>query len=257
MKTASLNYILWFCGVLWFFVSFNACKSKTIIPSVPASLQSADSLSNALKNHNIDYDWFVAVGKGKYKNEEDGISTKTYLRLKKDSIIWMVAKKLAVEATRTLITPDSFFILYRLEQKYDKGSLQDLLDAQGIDYSFSEIQDFIVGNIPIPNSPSSGIEGNYNYLAGKYNELWMKIFFNPEDMRVDHGFVENPLKQTLRARFDDFRECNSGNKIPYFREYKINLSESSHLQATFEFSEISINVPKKTRFSIPDYYEAL
>ena len=172
---------------------------------------------------------------------------------------WEVNTLWVLNSGKTLgtITPDSFFILYRLEQKYDKGSLKNLLDAQQLNYSFSEIQDFIVGNIPNPSNPSAGIEGPYNYLAGKYQNLWMKIFFNPEDMRIDHGLVQDQMEQTLKARFDDYKECNTGKIIPYFREYKINLTDNSNAQATFEFSEISINVPKKTRFSIPNYYKAL
>ncbi len=235
------------------------CKSKKAIQQTPAVDKYSSEIYDSLSNHHLDFDWFVAEGKGKYQMNDKSISTKTYLRLKKDSIIWIVIKKFSAESNRILLTPDSFFILYRLEQKFERGSLSNLLATNQIDFSFSELQDFLAGNVPLVDSSAykNTIENNFNTITFPYRELMAKLYLNPSDLTIHHGFVQDDKMQTIRLIMDDYRLRPDGHKIPYFREYLFDFENGDEAKAQFEFSEIDINVPKKTRFTIPDYYDEI
>jgi len=122
--------------IIFSLVILSACSSSKEMAKVPEL--GLSQVIEGLKSHVIYYDFFY--GKARIKS----------IMMISDSLIWMNMKKLSIEGVRTLIEPDSTWILYRQDKICEQGSTQDFLDFYKIYVPFRELQDILVGNVPIP-----------------------------------------------------------------------------------------------------------
>ena len=91
-----------------------SCKSKKVIPNEKdISEKSTTFLLKALGQNKVEAEWLTAKAKINYKDDNEKIKFTSYIRMRKDSVIWFVIKKAGVEAIRTQITTDSVYIINR------------------------------------------------------------------------------------------------------------------------------------------------
>jgi len=236
------------------------CKSKK---AKQTSVRSIEEISVALKNHNIDYDWFTAKAKIKLSNEDDFIpSVASYIRIKKDSAIWMVFKKLNIEVARALIKPDTFCIVYRFDGVYEKETTQELFDSYQLDLSFREVQDYLVGNIPDIVTDNMEVRQNEKEVVcqTEINRFLTYLRLDPETLQMKGFDLFNQKNESVIGRFDDYKEIN-GKLLSHKREFIMNASDSNlgikKGKAKFNLSQVKINEPASMRFSIPSHYEQI
>ncbi len=235
----------------------SACGGgKKVVTNEIALPRTVDTLVQTLTSQHINYDWIVAKGKAKFANENESIGTKIYLRMKKDSIIWLVIKKYSVEQSRILIRPDSFFILYRLDQVFERGTFDQLNLGLSINYSFEQMQALLAGNYPIPDlgTAESYIFSGKNRLDGYNDDLKLSYIFHPSTLAIETVHAEDSESRKVMILLGDINE-DSG--IPFMRHFFITDAHGSVSKALVDFSEFEIDKPKTTKFSIPAHYEEL
>lgn len=242
--------------VLIAIICLSSCRgNKKVIGS---SFRSDKEIKKAITDHNIDYQWFTTVGKIKMSTPNESISAKVYLRVQRDTAIWMVVKKLGVEVARALITPDEFTIIYRWEKVYEQESLQTLMDSYDASLSFPELQDYIIGNIPEIDTDNfesrltdkevicqTHIVGNKSFLKLDLDKLLLRSFE-----------MFNDKNESVKGEFTNFKEVEE-HILPFKRTFYIRSVEHGDLKAELNLSEIQIDQPKTMKFSIPPHYEKL
>lgn len=245
-------------GTLMFLMS---CRASKNIASTPIPVRTTTELVDATIGHNIDYDWFCAKGKARFDTEEVDVGTKIWLRMKKDSIIWMTVKKLGVTAVQSKITPDSFFIIYRLERAYEKGSLQSMRERYQIKQTFGEMQDYFAGNIPAPTDTSKTtsliVDRSYQ-LDSSIDEYKISTLLDPFNMRIQKVRAVDSKNNEIITTYDQYKPANNGEVVAYKRNFYISFDKGSGPEVSilkFDFSEILIDEQKTTNFSIPGHYE--
>jgi hypothetical protein len=240
-------------------MSFLACKSKQFVGIEKNRVIPLDSLLLALKSHNLEFDWFDAKAKVRFENPEESGTANCRIRIKKDSVIWMNFKKLGVEASRILIRPDSFFIIYRLDRKYDLGAMEDIRRIYDIPINFDWIQQMVFGNIPLPsNEGLVKIMDNQSYYQLKTElEDYTANYILSGDLSLFQLNLKDQFERELKIDFSDYNMLEGGLNFSYLRQYKIPFQNGANSIAKFDFSNVELNVPKSIKFKIPEDYQKL
>lgn len=248
------------CGFCLIALLFS-CQRKNLenLSNATVSSTSQDSVWQSLEDHNIDYSWFVAKGKCKIETPYENVSTRVYLRLKRDSVVWMVFKKLNVEAIRLQITPDSFFILNRIDKNYERGALKDIFSQFPIEIDFRQMQDYLVGNVPIPDKSTSSLKSrnDLHQVEASLEKLLVRTFLKGDPLEISELLMADQRNRQLRVSFSKYETDEIGNKVARIRDCSI-LNEKGELSRfKFSYSQVLVDVPKSIKFSIPKHYEEI
>lgn len=232
---------------------------KTSKPKATAIVdRSSGEIYGAIFDHNQDFDWFVADGSLKVDSPMENVSAKVYLRMKKDSIIWSVVKKVGVEGGRILATPKSYAIVNRIEGSYSRGSTSQLLSDSGMDLEFVDVQHALFGNIMLPDTSTTSISRLgplYTvHQAGTTATEESKYVVNSENLQIEKVEMTIARNQSMSIEYSDYKPCDTGGTIPHKRKVTI-VDQGMVSTIILDFKSISIDVPKSTKFSIPRHYE--
>jgi hypothetical protein len=244
---------MWKTALLLFFslLILSCSSNKGFIKAKKATLSEVLELMEVNKRQ---YVWFSAKAKVKVDGPEGSIGGRANIRMIKDSLIWMNFKKMSIEGSRALMTRDTFFIVYRLDDMYETGTLDELLDAYKINLRFDELQDYVAGNIYIPKAEE------------------VKSFEVKDRFRLD--FIHESNKMTywldglgrlLKLSIDDdFNRsltltCQSFNDQGYAetREFLVKDESGQLSKIKFDFSQIEFDEPKNIAFAVPAHYRKL
>jgi len=234
------------------------CKSKkTIQYEGPVPVRDKAELLDALANHNHSFDWYACETGLRLDSPDEGVGGKAYIRMRRDSIIWSIVKKYSVEGVRTLITENTFAAVNRIDHTYQKGSTDDILSKLGISLGFIDLQEAIFGNVILLDSTAVTIEqeGIHYLIKGIDQDLQLKYWINAYTLELEKSLLIDYRGRAIEVAYGDYRTLDSGEKVPFFRHYKVPYDERGDAEIVMKVKKIEINVPKKTRFSIPSHYK--
>jgi hypothetical protein len=125
---------------------FSGCVIFRKADSGELKERSSKYLMKRLIQNQIAADWFSAKARITYQDKNETVKLTSYVRMRKDSVIWMNFKKLSIEAARLLMTPDSMVILNRMDKEYTVKDYQFVQQNFRIPANFSGLQSFLLGN---------------------------------------------------------------------------------------------------------------
>jgi hypothetical protein len=176
----------------------------------------------------------------------------------RDSIMWVNVKKFGLEAARALVTPDSVFVLNRLEKTYSARGLESLQRQYSLPAGFDLIQSLILStpwffedidlNADIKDGMHrlAGSNGRYSTEYRLEEEAyWLRqeLFLQPRDTR------------TVSISFENYKKTALAGWFPYLRTVEAYSQETGDMRLSIEFNDVEFNVPKSFRFEIPQHYE--
>lgn len=206
----------------------------------------------------IDYKTFNAKVKTDYYGQEQSQNFTAYVSIKKDSIIYLQMKGfLGVVGLQAKITKDSVIMVYKLEKKIEKRTVNYLQELTQIPFDFYTIQDLIIGNpVFTSNNLASYKQSNGQLLALVIGDIFKHLVtINESDLILTHSKLDD--KDPLRNRTCDITYNNYINKSGVnFSTYRnISVAEKAKLDINLEFKEYTFNEPLKYMFSIPKNYK--
>lgn len=222
------------------------------------SLRFIESVYGEIKNNHIDFNSFS----GKIKVDFEGGDGKKYnlnvfLRMQKDSIIWAsVNGPLGMEAFRTKITPDSIWIMNKMDKEIQQRSSEYLKEVSKVPFDFYQMQDLLIGN---PVFLDSNIT-SYNLQANAISLISMGPLFKHLLTVTENGKLLMASKlddlDTKKARtalitYGDYENKN-GIMFPTLR--RITASEKGAVNIEMQYKQYDFNVPLNFPFTIPKNY---
>ncbi len=233
-------------------VAVLGCKSTEDIPR--AKKASLVEVLNQMAEKQKEYHWFAAKAKIKFEGAEMRIGGRSNIRMIKDSLLWMNFKKVSIEGSRALIRQDSFWILYRLDDVYEAGSFDELVDYYNINLSYGQLQDMMVDNLYIPSQEevrkfeTKKMHFIDYYLNGDYYQYAIDGHYNVREM-----LMRDSLNRSLLITFGDFDEGGFARS----KSIKVALPDESISYVSLNFSDVEFDVPKKIKFEVPSHYNKL
>lgn len=228
------------------------CTRKVKLKGPAPTLQMAEAYQ-ILADHNIDFTWWAGVGKATVDSEYEKGSGKMYLRMKRDSLVWLVGKKLSLEGVRAQITPNKVTVKYPLEKVYQQGVPQDLLNKYQVDLEFTDVQHLLAGNVMLPDTSNCTIANSetgatIDYSDGLYRYQYL---IDSRLNRLSGLEIVLPDSQHVSVTYGDYKPAK-GSSVDCSHYRKIEMSGQGSL--IIQFSDIEVDVPKKTPFSISNRY---
>ncbi len=230
----------------------SSCRTNKEIPK--AKKQSLSEVLAGMESAQREYQFFSAKANVKFEGEEMRVGGRANIRIIKDSLIWMNFKKLSIEGSRALITQDSFWIVYRLDKMYESGTFEELMEAYDLTFSFSQLQDYIVGNYPVP---TAGQVKDY-----KAKKLYMMSFSeNANDYiyQVDGAYqlrdftIVDAYGRQVQGSYSDY----GSDGYAYRKNFDVQIDSTANGGISIDLMDVEFDVPKKISFDVPSHYYKL
>jgi hypothetical protein len=263
------------------FIFFMACKpvakiaviqtaiakkdtSKVVVVNPNAATDSLAIISNIKNTINatrINYTTFSAKMKLDYQTPDNGNSGTVIVRMKKDSVIWLslMGTALNIEVLRVLITPDSVLIMDKINKTVQKSSISHLQKVTQLPLSFTDLQDFLVGNAIHTAGNILSYKSNNDKLQVSLNGNVFKnlLTIDTANKQIFHSKLDddNPLDhRTCDITYDDFDKLTN-NYFPKTRQ--ITVSEKSRIDINLQVKQYSFDMDLTYPFSIPKKFKWL
>lgn len=248
-----------FFVILGSIIILSACKTKKVIPAGPAPVYEDSEIIQALEDRNVSWEWLISKAGINIDSPAEKVGGTMYLRMKRDSVIWVMVKKFGVEAARAQITPDSFQIVYRLDRSYDEGRIEDLMYHYKLDLAFEDMQQMMFGNVMLPDEEYTKVkQGDREHLiSGPSGDLKLTYSLDPYQLLLQRILINDSKNRDVDIEYLDYREVEGFGNIAYERRYILPYSETEKASLQLEFKDFEINKPRAIKFSIPSHYERL
>ena len=227
---------------------FSSC-SKKLINRNEYSLPKSDlEIINQAYSNNPNYNHLNLKGIASIIIDDEETKFNINLKMIKDSIIWLSVRErvIGIELLRAKLTPDSLYLLNRIEKSFFIKSTSQLKDTIAFNLSFDDFQQILFSNFTYPNSPYSYSILNENYQLINQNESY----------NFDKKFR---LKQAKITNFEyliniSFMKYNNVDNFP--RELDLSILSKSNFDANIIYTKVDFNEYPSFSFNIPNsYYE--
>jgi len=262
IKTLQLHFLCFFIIAL----ALPACKTaKSAKGKGELKERSSQWLLKKMNANKKQVDWFHAKALISYKDDYQGIKINSYVRIRKDSIIWMNLKKFGFEAARIQITPDSIFVLDRINKQYvatDFSYLSkqfQLPTALSETLNFEALQNIFIGNpvlMPV-NKMKAATEADGRYkIYGEYDKVEGNYYLDGNDYELmQMTFQDKHLPKMLSVNYSNYQEIEKKGNFSYFRTIDLSSTETGKVRMTIDLEKIELDIPKAIKFAIPPTYK--
>ncbi len=213
-----------------------------------------DVVLDGMQKQKRDYHWFTAKARIKLDGVEMDGSGRSNIIMVKDSIIWMNFKKFGFEGARVLMSSDSCFVVYRRDNMYERGTINEFLDAYKLYVSFTELQNLIIGEFPIPDQKDV-----LKFNSDKFHEIefYKDAIHYSYQIKADYSIhalmIEDDQGRKMKALMSDYNE----NGFSTRKELMIFTPEDGNATISIKLTGVNFDVPKNIYFEIPDHYREI
>jgi len=264
MKENTLNKVLIVCCLLCI-VSCKARKQLVKTDSVtaitntiitpPKLVNKAVAELGPIRAKQVSFNTFS--GKAKTNLDFNGNSNDCTLniRISNNKKIWVsITALLGIEVARAQITPDSIFVINRLQGVYLKKPFNYIYNYANKQVNYAMLQALLVGNaIPslLNDSTQYELVNNNISLSGNLQDLMYKLVLG-NDYKVTQTNLSNNSGQSLQLNYNSFMMAN-GQKVPS----QVSISSTANknqVQVNMHYVRVDFNQPQDYPFTIPDDY---
>lgn len=259
-------------GCLLVVLFFISCSTTKKIKTGAAGIKNGDHVTSVSENKTIDelkkllytenelpFRTFSAKVKVSYEDaggKQPDVNA--FVRMKKDEAIWIsvAATFLNIEAMRVLITPDSVFILNKMEKTYGVYPISYINERLSIPVNFQDAQRLIAGKIVLTGDSILSVNQSGNFIQaiitmpGIYNS----IYFTDPGMLLARQVVNvsQPGDHfTANILYDNYEKTSIGL---FSTSRNISIPEKSQ-KLQLVFRQYEFNNELSLPFSRPEGYE--
>lgn len=267
----------WILFSLCILITFAACRPVKKVQRIGNAITTKDTVSKAvtqpdiidsaaiikgivgkLETQRISFNTFSAKVKMDYSSSDGSDGATAYLRMQKDSIIWLsLTGALGIEGYRVMITPDSVKLMNKLGKSIQYRSISYLRELTGVPIDFKSLQDILIGNpVYLDSNIISYQVSNDNLLILMSGQVFKNLLtLDKTNLRLLHSKLDdvNPLKnRTADITYDNY---NSEGNFYFSTFRKISVAEKAKLDVELEFKQYDFNKPQTFPFNIPKNYK--
>jgi Domain of unknown function (DUF4292) len=242
-------------------VSSDGCKKKNRMESSAAAVtsQGSDFLrKKMLDNQNSNAQSLTAKADVRISGDGGSLSASANIVWLKDSAVWMTVRKFGLEAARVLITPDSVFVLNRLEKTYTASDLKGLQQQYSLPAGFEVIQQFILGRPWIPHDATleTGIRDSLHWLHAIHPDYEGQYFVEAGSWQLRRQyFAQKAGTREILFLFDALTRKTPVGYFPYERVIQASSPETGKAGVEIDLKEVEFNTRPAYKFEVPGHYK--
>ncbi len=235
-----------------------SCSSSRKAAEKGAAVErTPEYLMRKMITQQVDAEWMDARAKVNYDDGYMSIGATADIRLRRDSILWVAVRKLGFEVGRMLVTPDSVYVIDRINNEYLVKDLSYFTERYQVPADFQVLQSLILGNpfFLISRGLEANAEVPYYHLVGRRGSTENHYWIDSDSFRLQRmSFNDTDSERKVEVSFEDYGQRKEDEKFSYLRNLKLESRETGEMSIGIRFSEVEFNVPKNIRFEIPDRY---
>lgn len=256
----AMKNILRFSGVLALtaaVVLLNGCSAARKAAGPLKGEATPEYLLSQLSLNRLQPEWFEGKARIDYNDGSQSVSAAATIQMKRDSLVLMSVRKLGLELARVLVTPDSVYVLDRINNEYMVEPLDFLAQSYSLPAGLPQLQDFILGNVilldatgfkAVPAEQAFRLSGNSKGIESEY---WVA---NPGFTLQKMAFNDTRNEQKISVLLEDFKQLADNRNFSYLRHVELDGRYSGKAQVGLKFSSVELDIPKDIRFEIPKRY---
>lgn len=226
---------------------FSSCTIKTTTAPLFAPPKNAAEIIERTSSKNNDFQWLSIKGRASIVKKDQNIALSINIKNRKDSIIWISARgPFGVEIIRIQLTPDSIYVINRVNKTYLKKPASEIKAFINPCLSFNEIQDMISGNLKVfgKNYRAEEQEGGF-YLDSDNRSYSISNNYRIKSIKlVDKN-------NTLEIYLSDFEEDGIAKKLI------LKAESGGGFQISINYTKVEFDKPQKILFDAPESYHEI
>ncbi|HEY9045331.1 MAG TPA: DUF4292 domain-containing protein [Ohtaekwangia sp.] len=234
-----------------------ACSKKITSPLITNVPVNKPSLSI----EEIDFEYFQGKARMVLRDANKEREVKANIRIRKDSVIWMVFSVLGVQGGKALINKDSITILSNVDKEFYVFEYPELSKRYNFPIDYNVIQDAMLGNLITERQESDSIaqEPSVFLLKQHSGSVDVTNFINAASRKIEKvEMKQSNTNNTLTLNYSNFQPV--GDKVfPYNGTINLFYQAVSGLLNTtiiFEYNKAEVSDKRlKFPFDIPKRYE--
>lgn len=248
-----------YLGLIALVMMGSSCNTKKKVAETIEEEAPNDAVAfmDALILNQFQAEWLGASAHINYDDGSMSIGATANIKMQKDKVIWVAVKKFGFEAGRAKITPDSIYVLNRINKEYIAEPISMVAEMFDLPANLSMLQQIILGNpVFLTTSNPKGMQQNELYhLATSSDASENDFWFAMPDYQM-HKMEVNQLtqKQSLSIELQDYKDAGGNRDFSYLRKIQAKSGTSSPATIEMSFSKVEVDVPQEIRFTIPDKY---
>ena len=250
-----MKKIILYIGVL--LLTVIACTPARRARKAELKPRSEKYLMKHLLRNQVNAKWLGSKVRVTYRDEYMNERFTAYIRMKKDSAIWMSFKKFSLEGARALITPDSIFVIDRLNGQYLAKPFSYIREEFHLPVGFEGLQAMLLGNpVFFSSQTKSSVDSTHYLLLQKTDNLTARYWVDGGRFLLRRFHIDdfrNHREMTYTA--SEYKALSGKQNFSYFRRFNVKSPGLGQIEVGVDFSKVEIDVPQKMSFSIPDRYE--
>lgn len=236
----------------------SGCSSTRRAGSAELRERSPEYLMRQLAANQVKAEWMEARAKIDYDDGSLAIGATATIRLRRDSVLWVVVRKLGFEVARALVRPDSVFVLDRLNNEYYAKDLNYITQEYQLPADFQILQAIVLGNPVFFMNKGFQVElsptGEY-HLFGQRDAMENHYWMSGSPMHLQRMvFDDRELQRRLQLQLAEYGQTAEDEKFSYLRNLELNSRNTGKVQIDIRFSQVEFNVPKNIKFEVPERY---
>lgn len=269
------------CASLFLIIAFSACRpvkkvqrigevittkdtssAVTVTNPVTGAVDSASIIRNivdTLSNQRINFNTFSAKVKMDYDGSEGNGQATVYLRMQKDSIIWLsLTGAFGIEGFRVIITKDSVKLMNKLDKAVQFKSVKYLQELTHVPVDFYSLQDILIGNpIYLDSNIVSYKFNDDNLLILMAGSVFKNLLtLDKSNLRMLHSKLDDVDPGKNRTADITFSNYDRVNDFYFSTVRKISVAEKAKLDIGLEFKQYNFDQPQSFPFNIPKNYKS-
>jgi hypothetical protein len=217
--------------------------------------------SSALAIEEIDFEYLQGKAKLSLTHNNKMREVRATVRIRKDSVIWMVFSVVGVQGGKALIDQDSITIVNSVDKEYYVFEYEELSRRYNFPINYSVIQAAMIGNLLLPQSDKDEVkEDNSHHLLQQHlGSILIDSKINAASHKIEQvAMTEEGSTNVFQLLYSNFQPLES-KYFPY--NGKIDLAyktPAGPLNTTiiFEYSKVEVGDKElKFPFNIPKKYD--
>lgn len=260
----SYRFIL-FLGIL---LSLSACKSSKNIVSTSGALTDKSQtelldnvISSQMQYNTLSGKVSVSLAVVGAKSE---LKTASYIKIVRDKAIQISVRPfLNREVMRLSITPDSIYLIDRLNKQYGAESIADIAKSGYIDINFNNIQALLTNALFAPGKTAIDKKDYSDYKVLKASDVYMiqtkgkpNVKYNfaiDSSDRIVSTLIMNDKSQSIQWSYSDFiKEAN--NLYPTTHNIDVNIN-NKQLKMSISYPSLDIDKEVNVDNDLPAKYQ--
>ncbi|MCB0568216.1 MAG: DUF4292 domain-containing protein [Phaeodactylibacter sp.] len=238
-------------------LAFSSCSATRKGAKTAKKDVNAAYLLGQLAKNRLQPDWFEGKLRIDYTDDAQSVSASATIRMKRDSLVWASVRKLGFELARVLVTPDSVYVLDRINNEYTVESLDYLSTSYGLPAELGQLQDFILGNPLFFDSRGLLAEpsGTAYHLSGRGPEMESDYWIDANGLLLNRmAFHDIRNEQKVNVGLEEYGQLSGNQNFSYLRNLELDGRYTGKTAVVLKFSSVETDIPKDIRFEIPDRY---